>query len=135
LSGRGRDGARSRSGWSSRGITGGGLPLWRRLPKRGFSNEPFKGKFAIINVRQLNAFADGETVTPETLSAAGVVKQIPRDGVKVLGEGELTKAITVRANAFSASAVRKIEEAGGKTEVLPGPKPPVRHKMGSKGGS
>jgi large subunit ribosomal protein L15 len=130
LSGRGRDGAASRAGWSSRGITGG-LPLWRRLPKGGFSNAPFKTEYLVLNVSRLNVFPDGAVVGPEELREAGMAKQAPAGGVKILGQGELGKALTVRANAFSASAVSKIEAAGGKAEVIPGPKPPVRNKMGS----
>jgi len=131
LSGRGRDGAASRSGWSSRGLTGG-LPLWRRLPKGGFSNAPFKTEYLVVNVSRLNAFPDGSVVTPEELRKAGIARQTPGGGVKILGKGELSRALTVRANAFSASAVSKIEAAGGKAEVLPGPKPPVRRKMGAR---
>lgn len=130
LSGRGRDGAASRAGWSSRGISGG-LPLWRRLPKVGFSNQPFKTEYLVVNVSRLNAFPDGAVVTPEELRKAGMARQAPDGGIKILGQGELQKALTVRANAFSASAVAKIEAAGGKAEVLPGPKPPARHKMRS----
>ncbi len=130
LSGRGRDGAASRAGWSERGISGN-MPLWRRLPKVGFSNEPFKTEYLAVNVSRLNAFPDGAVVTPEELRKAGMAKQAPDGGVKILGQGELSKALTVKANAFSASAVSKIEAAGGKAEVLPGPKPPVRRKMGS----
>jgi len=129
--GRGHNGARSRSGWSSRGLTGGGLSLWRRLPKGGFSNAPFKTTYSIVNVGQLNRFPDGARVDVEALRGAGLVKQLPRGGVKVLGDGELTRKLTVVANAFSAGAVRKIEAAGGAAEVLPGPKPPARNKMGS----
>jgi large subunit ribosomal protein L15 len=129
LSGRGRDGAASRAGWSERGVSGS-LPLWRRLPKSGFSNEPFKTEYLAVNVGRLNAFPEGSVVTPQDLQKAGMAKQAPNGGIKILGQGELAKALTVQANAFSASAVAKIEAAGGKAEVLPGPKPPVRHKMG-----
>ena len=129
LSGRGRDGAASRSGWAGRAITGS-LPIWRRLPKVGFSNMPFKVEYLAVNVSSLNAFPDGAVVTPEDLRKAGIAKQAPDGGIKILGQGELGKALTVKANAFSASAAAKIEAAGGKAEVLPGPKPPVRHKTG-----
>jgi large subunit ribosomal protein L15 len=129
LSGRGRDGAASRSGWSGRGVTGS-LPIWRRLPKVGFSNMPFKVEYLAVNVSQLNAFPAGAVVTVEALRKAGMAKQAPNGGVKVLGKGELSKALTVQANAFSASAVAKIEAAGGKAELLAKPKPPVRHKTG-----
>ena len=131
-SGRGHNGAKSRSGWSSRGLTGGGVPLWRRLPKGGFSNAPFKTDYGIINVEQLNRFPAGAVVTPEELGRIGMVKQAPSGGVKVLGNGEIDRALTVHANAFSKSAVAKIEAAGGSAELIPGPKPPVRNKMGSK---
>ncbi len=127
--GRGHNGARSRSGWSSRGMTGGVVPLWRRLPKRGFSNAPFRNEFSVVNVGQLNRFPDGTLVGPEELREEGLVKQMGRSGVKVLGDGELQKALTVRANAFSGSAVEKIEAAGGSTEEIPGPSRPVRNKM------
>jgi large subunit ribosomal protein L15 len=132
LSGRGRDGAAARAGWSERGVSGA-LPLWRRLPKVGFSNQPFKTEYLAVNVSSLNAFPAGAVVTPQELSKAGIAKQAPGGGVKILGQGELSKALTVRANAFSAGAVSKIEAAGGKAEVIPGPKPPVKHKMGSGG--
>jgi large subunit ribosomal protein L15 len=131
-SGRGRDGAKSRSGWTSRGMTGGTIPLWRRLPKRGFSNAPFKKDYSIINVASLNRFPAGATVTPEELASSGLVKQSARGGVKVLGDGELEKALTVRANAFSKSAVAKIEAAGGTVQLIPAPQPSVRNKMGSR---
>jgi len=130
--GRGHNGARSRSGWSSRGITGGGVPLWRRLPNVGFSNAPFKTTYAVVNVGELERFDDGTTITPALLESAGLVKQVPRGGVKVLGDGNLSRKLAVRANAFSKGAVRKIEAAGGTVETIPGPKPPVRNKMRSK---
>jgi large subunit ribosomal protein L15 len=130
-SGRGRDGAKSRSGWSSRGMTGGAIPLWRRLPKRGVSKAPFRKEYSVINVAALNRFPAGTTVTPEELESAGLLKQPSRFGVKVLGDGELEKALTVRANAFSKSAVAKIEAAGGTVDVIPPPKPSVRNKMRS----
>ena len=128
-SGRGRDGARSRSGWSSRGLTGGAAPLWRRLPKRGFSNAPFKAEPAVVNVGSLERFEDGAVVGPEELRRAGLVKQAGPGGVKILGEGELHKALTVRADAFSRSAAAKIEAAGGKVELIEPPKPPARNPM------
>jgi large subunit ribosomal protein L15 len=129
--GRGHNGARSRSGWSSRGLTGGGVSFWRRLPKRGFSNAPFKTEFTVVNVADLNRFPDGSVVTAESLRKAGIIKQVAGGGVKVLGDGELERALTVRANAFSASATAKIEASGGRAEALPGPRPPTRHKMGA----
>ena len=116
-SGAGNKGQQSRRGYSRRpGFEGGQMPLHRRLPKRGFS-QPFSKTFAVVNVDSLNAFAAGETVTPESLVKRGIVRAM-RDGVKVLGDGELKVAVTVRAHAFSKSAQEKIAKAGGKVEVL-----------------
>jgi large subunit ribosomal protein L15 len=129
--GRGMNGARSRSGWTSRGMTGGNIPLWRRLPKRGFSNAPFRTEYSVVNVGELNRFPADSVVTPEEMRREGLLKQPADGGVKVLGEGELEHALSVRADAFSRSAVAKIEAAGGSVEIIPGPKPPVRHKMQS----
>ena len=92
------------------------MPLYRRIPKRGFKCRNSK-EIVGINLSALERFEDGATVTVETLMEAGVVKN-PRDGVKILGNGEITKKLTVRASAFSASAKAKIEEAGGKAEVV-----------------
>jgi len=92
------------------------MPLHRRLPKRGFSS-PFPKTFAVVNVESLNAFPAGETVTPEALTQHGFVRAM-RDGVKILGDGELKVALTVRAHAFSKSAQEKIASAGGKVEIL-----------------
>jgi large subunit ribosomal protein L15 len=92
------------------------MPLHRRLPKRGFRS-PNPKEFAVVNVETLNAFPAGETVTPESLAGKGIVRAL-RDGVKVLGDGELKVALTVRAHAFSKSAEEKIARAGGKAEVL-----------------
>jgi large subunit ribosomal protein L15 len=129
---RGRDGARSRSGWSSRGRVGGNLPLFRRLPKVGFSNARFKVQHSIVKVGQLAAFEPGSLVTAESLKEKGLLKQTERGGVKVLGDGELDRALTVRVDAVSASARKKIEAAGGKVELIPPPKKPVRNKMKPK---
>lgn len=116
-SGAGNKGQQSRRGYSRRpGFEGGQMPLHRRLPKRGFS-APFSKTFSVINVECLNAFASGETVTPEILAAHGIVRKV-RSGVKVLGDGELKVALTVRAHAFSKSAQEKITGAGGKAEIL-----------------
>ncbi len=116
-SGAGNKGQQSRRGYSRRpGFEGGQMPLHRRLPKRGFS-APFSKTFAVVNVENLNAFAAGDTVTPEALTERGIVRA-SRSGVKVLGNGELKVALTVRAHAFSKSAQEKIAGAGGKTEVL-----------------
>jgi large subunit ribosomal protein L15 len=131
LAGRGMNGAKSRSGWSSRGINGGAVPLWRRMPKRGFSNQPHRKDYSVVNVGQLERFDADTEVTPERLKEAGLVKQVAKGGIKVLGGGELSKSLSVRADAFSRSAVEKIEAAGGSTEVIPGPKPPERNKMGA----
>ena len=116
-SGAGNKGQQSRRGYSRRpGFEGGQMPLHRRLPKRGFS-APFSKTFAVVNVENLNAFAAGDTVTPEALTERGIVRS-QRSGIKVLGNGELKVALTVRAHAFSKSAQEKIASAGGKTKVL-----------------
>lgn len=115
--GAGNKGQQSRRGYSRRpGFEGGQMPLHRRLPKRGFS-APFPKMFAVVNIVALNEFAAGETVTPERLVERGIVRP-SSDGVKILGDGELKVALTVRAHAFSKSAADKIVRAGGKTEVL-----------------
>ena len=115
-SGRGHKGQKARSGGGvRRGFEGGQTPLYRRLPKRGFNNI-FATKYATINVSDLNCFEDGAVVDTNAILAAGLLKKT-LDGVKILGNGELTKKLTVNAAAFSASAKQKIEEAGGKAEV------------------
>lgn len=115
--GRGQKGQGSRSGGGVRpGFEGGQMPLHRRLPKRGFTNI-FGKKYAEINVETLNRFEDGAEITPEVLKDAKVLKNLG-DGVKVLGNGELTKKLTVKAAKFTESAVKKIEAAGGKVEVI-----------------
>jgi len=117
FAGRGRDGQNSRSGGGVRpGFEGGQMPLYRRLPKRGFTCRNSKEIIA-INVDALNTFRAGSTVTIEKLQEKGLVNN-PRDGVKILGNGDLTKKLTVQVNAFSKSAVEKIEAAGGKAEVI-----------------
>ncbi len=114
--GAGNKGQQSRRGYSRRpGFEGGQMPLHRRLPKRGFS-APFSKSFAVVNVESLNAFAAGDTVTPESLASRGIVRG--KGEVKVLGDGELKIALTVRAHAFSKSAQEKIAQAGGTAEVL-----------------
>ena len=115
--GRGMNGQNSRSGGGVRlGFEGGQMPLYRRLPKRGFNNKWAK-EYAEINVKDLDRFEDGSVVDLGVLLAAGLVgKQL--DGLKVLGNGELTKKLTVKAEKFSKSAVEKIEKAGGKAEVI-----------------
>ncbi len=116
-SGAGNKGQQSRRGYSRRpGFEGGQMPLHRRLPKRGFSS-PFPKSFAVVNVESLNAFAAGDTVTPELLAGRRIVRAL-REGVKILGNGELKIALTVQAHAFSKSAEQKIVAAGGKVEVL-----------------
>ena len=117
-SGKGQKGQKARSG-SGKGATfeGGQLPLYRRLPKRGFSNAMFKKTYAVINVSDLNAFEDGTEVTPELLFEMGIIKK-QLSGIKVLGNGELTKKLTVRAHKFSSIAKEKIDAAGGKAEVI-----------------
>lgn len=117
-SGRGENGQKSRSGGGVRiGFEGGQLPLYRRLPKRGFSNAMFKKTYAVINVSDLNMFDDGTEVTPELLSEMGIIKK-QLSGIKVLGNGTLEKKLTVRAHKFSNIAKEKIETAGGKAEVM-----------------
>ncbi|MEF2783408.1 50S ribosomal protein L15 [Erysipelotrichaceae bacterium HCN-30851] len=115
--GRGQKGQNSRSGGGVRlGFEGGQTPLARRLPKRGFTNFNRK-EYAIVNVASLNKFEDGTEVTPELLIECGLVKK-ELDGIKILGEGELEKKLTVKANKFSKSAIATIEQAGGKAEVI-----------------
>ncbi len=115
--GKGHKGQNARSGGGVRpGFEGGQLPLYRKLPKRGFTNK-FATNYAIINVDALNKFEDGAVVDLETLMTAGVIRKA-FDGLKVLGNGEITKKITVKAAVFSATAKEKIEAAGGKTEVV-----------------
>jgi len=116
--GRGENGQKSRSGYSRKfGFEGGQIPLYRRIPKRGFSNDMFKVRFATINVSDLNMFEDKSTVTPELLKESGLVKN-QLNGIKVLGNGTLEKNVTVKAHQFSKSAKEKIEAAGGKIEVI-----------------
>lgn len=115
--GKGHKGQNARSGGGVRpGFEGGQLPLYRKLPKRGFTNH-FAKEYAIINVSDLNKFEDGATVNLDTLMNAGIIRK-PLCGLKVLGNGEITKKVTVEAAIFSASAKEKIEAAGGKTEVV-----------------
>ncbi len=116
--GKGHKGQNARSGGGVRpGFEGGQLPLYRKLPKRGFNNSRFGKAYAVVNVNSLNKFNDGDVVDCAALLAAGIIKNT-FDGVKVLGEGELTKKLTVKAAVFSASAKEKIEAVGGKTEVV-----------------
>lgn len=115
--GRGQDGQNSRSGGGVRpGFEGGQMPLHQRIPKRGFTSK-FKKHFAEINVTDLNRFAEGTQVTPELLQEAGVIKRT-RDGVKILGNGQLNVKLDVRAHRFSKGAEEKIKAAGGSVEVI-----------------
>ena len=117
-SGRGQKGQNARSGGGVRpGFEGGQLPLFRRLPKRGFSNAKFKTVYAVINLSDLNKFEDGAIVTPEILKEMGILKN-PLNGVKILGNGNLEKKLTVKAHKFSESAKESIEKMGGKAEVI-----------------
>lgn len=116
-SGKGHKGQKARSGGGKGpAFEDGQTPLQRRLPKRGFTNI-FAKEYAEVNVEQLNRFADGTEVTPELLKQSGIVKNL-KDGVRILGQGELSKRLTVKANGFTKSAVAKIETAGGKAEVI-----------------
>ena len=116
-SGRGHKGAKARSGGGKRpGFEGGQMPLTMRLPKRGFTNK-WRVEYATVNVDRLNIFEDGAVVSPVELIQAGILKNV-QDGVKILGNGEITKKLTVQANKFTASAKEKIEAAGGKVEVF-----------------
>lgn len=116
-SGKGHKGAKARSGGGKRpGFEGGQMPLYRRVPKRGFRNV-FRTEYAFVNVEQLEAFNNGDTVTVDALLERRIIRK-ELDGVKVLGDGQLTKKLTVQANAFSASAKEKIEALGGKAEVI-----------------
>ena len=116
-SGQGHKGAKARSGGGKGpGFEGGQIPLMRRIPKRGFTNK-FRTEYVAINVDRLEIFEDGQVVTPVELIEMGVIKKI-EDGVQIMGNGEITKKLTVKANKFTASAKEKIEAAGGKAEVI-----------------
>ncbi len=118
-SGKGTKGQNSRSGGGVRpGFEGGQMPLIRRLPRRGFNNKIFKAEYSIVNVAALNVFKDNTVVTAELLKEKNIIKNIAPYGLKVLGNGNLEKALTVKANKFSESAIQKINKAGGKAEVL-----------------
>ena len=117
--GKGHKGQNARSGGGVRpGFEGGQLPLYRKLPKRGFKNFLFGKVYTVVNVESLNKFNDGEVVDAAALLAKGIISDVAKNGVKVLGEGELTKNLTVKAAVFSGSAKEKIEAVGGKTEVV-----------------
>ena len=139
-SGHGKTASRGHKGqYSSAGakkpswtFEGGQMPLFRRIPKRGFSHATWDKTFHVVNVAELDAhFDDGATVDAETLKQAGLAKG-PADGVRILGTGELSKRLTVKAHHFSKSAAEKITAKGGTTEVIPPPKKPVRNKMKPK---
>lgn len=114
---RGENGQNSRSGGGVKAnFEGGQMPLYRRVPKRGFTNI-FRKEFSIINLERLNMFKDGDIITPQRLIDEGIIKKIG-DGVKILAKGSLTKKLTIKANKFSQKAVKEIELAGGKIEVI-----------------
>lgn len=116
-SGRGHKGQNARSGGGVRvGFEGGQMPIYRRLPKRGFKNIWAK-EYVAVNVETLNRFEDGATVDADALKASGILKNV-LDGIKILGKGEITKKLVVKAHGFSKTAISKIEAAGGKTEVI-----------------
>ncbi|MBQ8108855.1 MAG: 50S ribosomal protein L15 [Clostridia bacterium] len=116
-SGKGHKGAKARSGGGKRpGFEGGQMPLTMRLPKRGFTNK-WRVEYATVNVDRLNIFEDGAVVTPVELVESGILKNV-QDGVKILGNGEITKKLTVKATKFTQTAKEKIEAAGGKVEVF-----------------
>ncbi len=116
-SGKGHKGAKARSGGGKGpGFEGGQIPLARRIPKRGFTNK-FRTEYVAINVSRLEIFEDGMVVSPVELIEYGIIKKI-EDGVKIMGNGDITKKLTVQANKFTASAKEKIEAAGGKVEVI-----------------
>jgi large subunit ribosomal protein L15 len=136
-SGHGKTSTRGHKGqWASAGakkptvlFEGGQMQLFRRIPKRGFSHATWDREFLVVNVGDLDdAFQDGDTVDPAALKKAGLAKG-PADGVRILGEGELTKKLTIKAHHFTKSANEKITAKGGTIEVIPPPKKPVRNKM------
>jgi large subunit ribosomal protein L15 len=139
-SGHGKTATRGHKGqWASAGakmnksiFEGGQMPLYRRIPKRGFPQGSWAKYFHIVNVGDLNdVFEDGATVDAATLDQVGLAKG-PADGVRILGTGELTKRLVIKANHFSKSALEKIAAKGGTAEVIPPPKKPVRNKMKPK---
>jgi large subunit ribosomal protein L15 len=135
-SGHGKTSTRGAKGqWASAGakkpvavFEGGQMQLFRRIPKRGFSHGMWDRHFLVVNVGDLNVFDDGATVGPDELKKAGLAKG-PADGVRILGTGELTKKLVVRAHYFSKSAGEKIQAKGGSVDVIPAPKKPVKNKM------
>lgn len=136
-SGHGKTSSRGAKGqWASAGakkpksiFEGGQMPLFRRVPKRGFSQATWARKFLVVNVGHLDAhFQDGDTVDAEALKKVGLAKG-PADGIRILGDGELTKKLVIKAHHFSKTAAEKITAKGGTMEVIPAPKKPVRNKM------
>ena len=118
FAGKGMAGSKSRSGYAAkRGYEGGQMPLFRRVPKRGFSNAPFRKEYAVVNVAALKVFDADSTVGPAELFAKGLIGRLSAS-VKVLGSGDLDRALTVRASKFSKAAAEKIEKAGGKAKVV-----------------
>jgi len=116
--GRGHGGQNCRSGGGVRpGFEGGQMPLYRRIPKRGFNNKRFADALTEVKVENMNAFEDGSVITAEDLIAIGIIKKV-NDGISVIGNGTINKKVTVKAKRFTKSAVLKIEEAGGKVEVV-----------------
>lgn len=116
---RGQKGQKQRKGYSMRAVfEGGQTPMYKRFPKRGFSNADFESSYTLINVGDLDALTDLDVITAEALLEKRVLRKIEKGGLKVLGDGEVTRAMTVKAKKFSKSAVQKIESAGGKVEVL-----------------
>ena len=139
-SGHGKTSSRGAKGqWSQAGakkpkwtFEGGQMPLFRRIPKRGFSHETWDKKFHVVNVGDLNDyFDDGAAIGPDELKARGLATG-PADGIRILGDGDVTKKFTVKAHGFTKSAIAKIEAKGGSTEVILPPKKPVRNKMKPK---
>ncbi len=119
--GRGNKGAKSRSGYKAKaGFEGGQMSFVRRIPKRGFTNKPFRRDWAFVNLKDLNAFEDGTTVTPELLLERGIIPKI-RSGLKVLGVGKLERKLTIQAHRASDAAKKAIEAAGGSLELMPAP--------------
>lgn len=115
---KGHKGQKARSGGTKgAGFEGGQMPMQRRLPKRGFKNYPFTKEFAVVNLRDLSRIGDIDTITPDLLLERGIIKNI-KDGVKILSLGEVARPLTVMANAFSSTAIDKINRAGGRAEVI-----------------
>lgn len=115
---KGHKGQKARSGGTKgAGFEGGQMPMQRRLPKRGFKNYPFSKEFAVVNLRDLSRIGDIDTITPDLLLERGIIKNI-KDGVKILSLGEVARPLTVMANAFSSTAIDKINRAGGRAEVI-----------------